>query len=486
MQRVAKKATAIVATAAAVGFSSLFLAAAPATAAPVTCGNGATMLTGGICELTVTATGPTVFTPTAEVSQLEALLVAGGGSGTYAAQSYGAGGGGEVKVVGFADTVTPIDLTVGAANTDTTAIQGSATGTAVAGINATQSAVYSGGASGNGNPGFAGSAGATGAGGGAGGPAPDQTTGGVGATAASVAPAGSLFSNDTTCYGGGGASATTPTTAGVASCGGGFVTLAGSDFVATAPTPNSGGGGSAGSTNASVATAGASGVVVLRWVAVGATVTFDTAGRGTAVAPETVAFGTTVTQPADPTAAGFTFDGWFTDAAFTTRVDFSAPVSASTTYYASFTPVPVASVSVSFNTGGRGAAIAPQTVASGSTVTRPADPVAAGFTFNGWFGDAAFTTPVDFTAAVTASATYYASFTAVAAPAPALPTPAQPAVIAPAAPVAPVVSTPAPATRALAVTGGTVDTTALAAGLAALAAGAGLLVVAARRTRRVR
>jgi uncharacterized repeat protein (TIGR02543 family) len=484
MQRVAKKATAIVATAAAVGFSSLFLAAAPATAAPVTCGNGATMLTGGICELTVTATGPTVFAPTAEVSQLEALLVAGGGSGAYAAQGYGAGGGGEVKVVGFADTVTPIGLTVGAADTDTTATQGAVVETAAAGNSAGTSS--SGGSSGNGNTGAAGIAGANGAGGGAGGPAPDQATGGVGATAASVAPAGSHFTGDSTCYGGGGASSTPPTTAGAASCGGGFVTLVGTGFVATAPTPNFGGGGSTGasSTTFTPELEGASGVVVLRWVAVGATVTFDTAGRGTAVAPQTVAFGTTVTQPADPTAAGFTFDGWFTDATFTTRVDFSAPVGASTTYYASFTPVPT--VTVSFDTGGRGAAIAPQTVPSGSPVTRPADPVAAGFTFNGWFSNAAFTTPVDFTAPVTASATYYASFTAVAAPAPVLPTPAQPAVVAPAAPVAPVVSTPAPATRALAVTGGTVDTTALAAGLAALAAGAGLLAVAARRTRRVR
>jgi hypothetical protein len=166
MQRVAKKATAIVATAAAVGFSSLFLAAAPATAAPVTCGNGATMLTGGICELTVTATGPTVFTPTTEVSQLEALLVAGGGSGSYAAQGYGAGGGGEVKVVGFADTVTPIDLTVGAADTDTTATQGAVVETAAAGNSAGTSS--SGGSSGNGNTGAAGIAGAPGAGGGAG------------------------------------------------------------------------------------------------------------------------------------------------------------------------------------------------------------------------------------------------------------------------------------------------------------------------------
>ena len=482
MQRVAKKATAIVATAAAIGFSSLFLAAAPANAAPVSCGNGATMLPGGICELAVTATGPTVFTPTAEVSQLEALLVAGGGSGSYAAQSYGAGGGGSVKVVGFADTVTPIDLTVGAANTATTATQGAATQTADAGINGTQSAVYGGGTSGNGNPGFAGSAGATGAGGGAGGAAPDQSTGGAGATAASVAPAGSLFSGETTCYGGGGASATPPTTAGVASCGGGFVTFDGAAFVPTAPTPNSGGGGSAGSTNASAATTGASGVVVLRWVAAGATVTFDTGGRGTAVAPETVAFGTTVTRPADPTAAGFTFDGWFTDAAFTTPVDFSAPVGASTTYYASFTPVPVASVTVTFATGGRGAAIAPQTVASGSTVTRPADPVAAGFVFNGWFSDAAFTAPVNFAAPVSASATYYASFSA--APAPVV-VPAPVVTDPPPAVSTPTVTPQAP-TRALAVTGGTVDTSALGAGLAALIAGAGLIAISARRTRRTR
>ena len=397
MQRVAKKATAIVATAAAIGFSSLFLAAAPASAAPVTCGNGATMLTGGICELTVTATGTTVFTPTAEVSKLEALLVAGGGTGDVSNQGYGAGGGGEVKVVGFADTVTPINLQVGAADIATRATQGTVIEAATAGISPRST---NGGASGNGNVGSAGVSGVgVGAGGGAGGAAPDQATGGAGATAASVAPAGSLFAGDTTCYGGGGASASAPATAGTASCGGGFVTFTGAAFAPTAPTANSGGGGSAGGNSTGSEAAGASGVVVLRWAAVGATVTFDTAGRGTA-APQTVAFGTTVTRPADPAAAGFTFNGWFADAAFTTPVDFSAPVNASTTYYASFTAV-------------------------------------------------------------------------------AVPTPTS-------TPTSTSTSTSTPTTGLLAATGGTVDTTALAAGLAAMTAGLGLLLVARRRTRRAR
>ena len=66
------------------------------------------------------------------------------------------------------------------------------------------------------------------------------------------------------------------------------------------------------------------------------TVTFDTDG-GSAVDTQTVAGGSVIAQPADPTKEGYTFDGWYTDSDLTTTFDFSTPISADTTLYAKWT-----------------------------------------------------------------------------------------------------------------------------------------------------
>jgi len=66
------------------------------------------------------------------------------------------------------------------------------------------------------------------------------------------------------------------------------------------------------------------------------TVTFDSAG-GSAVPPQTVAKGGTVTEPIAPARPQHVFGGWFADAACTQRYDFAAPVTASLTLYAKWT-----------------------------------------------------------------------------------------------------------------------------------------------------
>ena len=43
-------------------------------------------------------------------------------------------------------------------------------------------------------------------------------------------------------------------------------------------------------------------------------------------------------KPADPSADGFEFGGWYTNAQLTTLADFSAPLSASATFYAKWQP----------------------------------------------------------------------------------------------------------------------------------------------------
>ena len=62
-----------------------------------------------------------------------------------------------------------------------------------------------------------------------------------------------------------------------------------------------------------------------------------------------------------------------------------------------------------------GSATGDQTPASGSTVTKPADPTRDGYTFAGWYADEACTKAYDFSAAVTADMTLYAKWTKKAA-----------------------------------------------------------------------
>lgn len=322
-----RKSSVIALATVAAGISSLFLVAAPASALQATCGAG-TLLPGNICEQTFTANA--TFTPNSSMTKLEALLVAGGAGG------YGAGGGGEVVVHNFTPAVTaPITIVIGQPQQDTTVTSGTAA--PIVAASGQLGGTGGGGASGNGNSGYYDPL--TNSGGGGGGASfgldgiATSNNGGAGATAAAAATAasltGSLFSADTTCYGGGGAVTSSATAIGTASCGGGTST---SDGKNVAPASNQGGGGTV---SFAAASYGAAGVVVLRWNAPTVTLTFATA-HGSTAAPETVVLGTAPTKPADPTAEGFVFKGWYTDSGLTTPADFTSSLDASTTFYPSF------------------------------------------------------------------------------------------------------------------------------------------------------
>jgi uncharacterized repeat protein (TIGR02543 family) len=141
------------------------------------------------------------------------------------------------------------------------------------------------------------------------------------------------------------------------------------------------------------------------------TVTFNAQG-GSAVASQNAGEDGRITQPANPTRAGYTFGGWYKEAACTTPWNFTTDaVTANITLYAKWIEEGVTTYTVTFNTQG-GSTITPQTVEQGGKVQQPASPTREGYTFGGWHKEAACTTTWNFdTDAVNGNITLYAKWT---------------------------------------------------------------------------
>ena len=195
-------------------------------------------------------------------------------------------------------------------------------------------------------------------------------------------------------------------------------------------------------------------------------VSFDPQG-GSVVEPAYVIKGSSVTAPEEPTRAGYSFSGWYTEDGtlynFSTAVNQDlkliakwAPLkyeivwkdgeSVLKTKYVEYDSLPefgtnpekegyyfagwdpsVQTVSsdaiyqaiflekdkevfvVSFNSNG-GTHVAVQKVEKGATATKPAKPAKGGYTFVGWYLDEKFKTEYQFTEAVTADITLYAKW----------------------------------------------------------------------------
>ncbi|MCR5073267.1 MAG: InlB B-repeat-containing protein [Clostridiales bacterium] len=137
------------------------------------------------------------------------------------------------------------------------------------------------------------------------------------------------------------------------------------------------------------------------------TVTFDANGHGTAPAAQTVKEGEKAAKPADLSAGGYTFDGWFTDKECKTAFDFNTPITKDTALYAKWT----ATYKVTFIANGHGTAPAAQTVKEGEKAAKPADLSASGYTFGGWFTDKECKTAFDFNTPITKDTALYAKWT---------------------------------------------------------------------------
>ncbi|MFB9326198.1 InlB B-repeat-containing protein [Paenibacillus aurantiacus] len=143
-----------------------------------------------------------------------------------------------------------------------------------------------------------------------------------------------------------------------------------------------------------------------KWTVNQQTVSFETNG-GTLVSSQSVDYGSVATKPEDPTKAGHTFSGWYTNRELTTPFAFTTAITGDTTLYAKWT---VNQQTVSFESNG-GTVVGSETVNYGSVATKPEDPTKTGYTFSGWYTNRELTTPFAFTTAITGDTTLYAKWT---------------------------------------------------------------------------
>ena len=107
-----------------------------------------------------------------------------------------------------------------------------------------------------------------------------------------------------------------------------------------------------------------------------------------------------------PEAEGYTFIGWYADENRTIEFDFTKPITSNTTVYAKWT---AKDYEVSFITE-HGNAPTSQNVPYNETAKDPGKLTAEGYTFDGWYTDAAYTTEFDFSTPITGDTKVYAKW----------------------------------------------------------------------------
>ena len=120
------------------------------------------------------------------------------------------------------------------------------------------------------------------------------------------------------------------------------------------------------------------------------TVKFNTVG-GSSVESQKIVWGEKINNPASPTKEGYTFDGWYLDANYKTKVDeVNYVVEGDVEFFAKWK---INSYTITFATNG-GEEIDPITKNFNSTIAID-DPEREGYIFSGWYLDAALTKPFD-------------------------------------------------------------------------------------------
>ena len=125
-------------------------------------------------------------------------------------------------------------------------------------------------------------------------------------------------------------------------------------------------------------------------------------------ADQTIKHGGTITTDnlTIPEVEGYTFDGWYADAAYTTEFDFSTPITSNTTVYAKWT---ANDYYVSFVTE-HGDPPTSQNVKYNGTANDPGTLTEDGYTFGGWYTDDTYTKEFDFKTPITHDTKVYAKW----------------------------------------------------------------------------
>ncbi|MFW5838596.1 MAG: InlB B-repeat-containing protein [Bacillota bacterium] len=139
------------------------------------------------------------------------------------------------------------------------------------------------------------------------------------------------------------------------------------------------------------------------------TVYFSVYG-GSVVDLITLEKGGTISPPIEPLRTGYTFDGWFYDSDYLIPFNFDAPINSNIQVHAKWTENNnTSTVTITFNSNG-GSPITSINGNTGDTFTLPLAPTKTSHTFDGWFTNAAFTTPFTNTVFPDANLTLHAKW----------------------------------------------------------------------------
>ena len=121
---------------------------------------------------------------------------------------------------------------------------------------------------------------------------------------------------------------------------------------------------------------------------------------------QNVPYNKTATNPGELTAEGYTFDDWYTDNTYTTKFDFTKPITGDTKVYAKWT---AKDYEVRFITE-HGDPPTSQNVPYNETADDPGKLTAEGYTFDGWYTDDTYSTKFDFNTPITGDTKVYAKW----------------------------------------------------------------------------
>ena len=121
---------------------------------------------------------------------------------------------------------------------------------------------------------------------------------------------------------------------------------------------------------------------------------------------QNVPYNGTATYPGELRAEGYTFGGWYTDDTYSTKFDFSTPITGNTKVYAKWT---ANDYYVSFFTE-HGDAPTSQNVPYNETADDPGKLTEEGYTFIGWYTDETYTKEFDFSTPITGDTKVYAKW----------------------------------------------------------------------------